>query len=278
MRLLVIFALLAFFPSIAAAGACDDIRKLAQLSDSGDIVARLQLGVCYGEGKNVHKDKTKARELFEKIDALSLGSDAIEQERQAQAYARNLLGVMYFKGDGVIRNEGKAKILYEKAIEQKLPKAMTNLGYLLTHGRNFSDVEKAISLYERAAEAGDTDAYYLLGDVYDYGPRRDYYNKHKARECYEKAAEKGHLNAQYRLGMMYKDGVGARQDSAKAVQWLEKAMSRKHIDAYYALGMMYYDGEGIEKDLPKAKEMFGLGCDAGHDKCCAMYAKINKGK
>lgn len=252
---------------------CEPIERISVYVANGDIEAITENGICYFNIKNYDN----AKKYFEVADTQKLPTNANAKQIEAQARASNFLGIMYMRGLGVARNEEKGKKLFEKGVKSNYPDAMANLAYYYLHRKGYlvTPMDEAIALYEKAAAMGCVRAMYGLGDLYDYGPRRDYHNKRKARTWYQKAAEAGHLNAQFRLGMMYKDGVGVRQNSETAKIWLEKAASRKHRDAQYHLGMMHYEGEGIPKNVEIAKELFGLACDNGNEKGCSMYAKIN---
>lgn len=60
------------------------------------------------------------------------------------------------------------------------------------------DYEKAVELYRKAAEQGNIDAQYILGDCYEngYGVEE---NENEAVKWYRKAAEQGHGEAKERL-------------------------------------------------------------------------------
>ena len=75
------------------------------------------------------------------------------------------------------------------------------------------------------AEAGDTEAQYNLGVMYDNGegiPQDDA----EAVRWYRLAAEQGSATAQYNLGVMYGTGEGVPQDNVEAHMWLNLAASR----------------------------------------------------
>ena len=74
----------------------------------------------------------------------------------------------------------------------------------------------AVKLYTKAAEQGDADAQFNLGDMYEKGdfvPKNDV----EAVKFYKKAAEQGHVKAQFNLGQMYKLGEGTQQSDVMAV-------------------------------------------------------------
>ena len=57
----------------------------------------------------------------------------------------------------------------------------------------------------------------------------------KAVELYQKAADQGNAHAQYGLGNCYFEGEGVPEDHKKAVEWFQKAADQEHEDAIKAL-------------------------------------------
>ena len=84
----------------------------------------------------------------------------------------------------------------------------------------------AVEYFSQAAEEGDAQAQYRLGECYFFkkGVRRDY---KKAAYWSEKAAQKGIASAQYLLGACYYKGKGVKKDAREAVVWFDKA-ARAH--------------------------------------------------
>lgn len=62
-----------------------------------------------------------------------------------------------------------------------------------------------------------------------------------------KAAEQGDIDAQYELGNCYYNGNGVSEDKAEAVKWYYKAANRGYARAQYSLGNCYYNGYGVHK-------------------------------
>jgi hypothetical protein len=56
-------------------------------------------------------------------------------------------------------------------------------------------------------------------------------NLAKAVEWYSKAAEQGDVDAQYKLGQMYYYGDGVGADFSKAVEWYTRAAEQGHEKA-----------------------------------------------
>lgn len=70
---------------------------------------------------------------------------------------------------------------------------------------------------------------------------------------YRTAAEQGDAQAQFQLGQCYEKGLGIDIDSAEAVKWYTKAADQGNADAMYSLGLCYYYAIGVPEDLNKAK-------------------------
>jgi TPR repeat protein len=55
----------------------------------------------------------------------------------------------------------------------------------------------------------------------------------------EQAAERGYAKAQDALGRAYFEGVGVRQDRAKALLWFRRAGEQGHLAAQNNAGLIY---------------------------------------
>lgn len=96
---------------------------------------------------------------------------------------------------------------------------------------------------------------------------------HQARTCFEKAAQAGHTEAQTMLGVLYFQGNGVPQDDREAARWFEKAAMADEHDAQTFIGVMYLEGRGVPKNerkalawFAKAAQWFALAARAGHPK------------
>lgn len=145
-----------------------------------------------------------------------------------------------------------------------------------------------------AAEAGDADKQFELGDVYRIGTRGGTgvrRNFTDARKWYTKAATQGHAGAQYALGRL-----GASKDIPMSAAWYIKAASQGHEKAiaaletintsclpsvqeavkqgsphaHYSLGIRYRAGRhGIAaKDYKEAARLFQIAADQDHGSAC----------
>ncbi len=105
----------------------------------------------------------------------------------------------------------------------------------------------------QAAEQGDAEAQWRLGDSYanGIGVGQDY---GEAAKWYGKAAEQGHTQAQYELGRLYAQGLGVARDYAEAAKWYRLAAEKGHVPAQHFLGHLYASGRGPETEYLEAPE------------------------
>ena len=101
------------------------------------------------------------------------------------------------------------------------------------------------------AEAGDANAQYAVGIIYQEG-RGVEKDLGKTIAWYEKAAAKGEVNALYTLGYMSHHGIGVAQNFDKAAQWYRAAGNKGHPKAMFELARLYMRGLGVERSFAEA--------------------------
>lgn len=74
-------------------------------------------------------------------------------------------------------------------------------------------------------------------------------------------AEAGDAEAQFRVGRMFDVGEGMAVNAKKAVFWYGKAATAGHAKAAYNLGIRYHDGDGVEKSEETAAKLFAIGAN-----------------
>jgi len=109
------------------------------------------------------------------------------------------------------------------------------------------DDATALRILRPLAEAGEPEAQYLVGRLYQQG-RGVAQDEAEAIRWYRKAAEREHPGAQFELGRAYDEGVIVPQDDAEAARWYEQAARRGHSEAQCRLGTMYMTGRGVAAD------------------------------
>src|SRR5438128_2119868 len=80
---------------------------------------------------------------------------------------------------------------------------------------------------------------------------------------FTKAAEAGNQDAQYGLGGMYERGMGVPQDYQQAARWYTKAAEAGDTGAQYCLSTLYYAGKGVPMDYMQAYMWANLAASKG---------------
>ncbi len=121
-----------------------------------------------------------------------------------------------------------------------------------------ADFATAVRLLRPLAEAGNAEAEFSLGDMYDKGQGvpQDFA---LAAKWYRKAADQGNAEAQRMLGIVYDLGrPDVRQDLAQAAFWYRKAADQGNAKAQCALAHAYEEGRGVPKDYVQAYMWYSL--------------------
>lgn len=146
-------------------------------------------------------------------------------------------------------------------------------------------------MYQLAADQGDPQAQYYIGDMHrmGYGVERDeagalrWYNLSAAQDNEDAneilSALAGNAAAQGELGKSHYDcytDYGQQEELNEAIKWLTSAAKgNTDEDALYTLGNIYYIGDGIEKDYQKALNYFILAAkqwnSSAQDRLGDMY-------
>ena len=151
-------------------------------------------------------------------------------------------------------NQDGAIQLYRRASDLGCSDATVHLAMMLID-RSDEERKEAISLLERADEAGNPSGTRNLGYCYAVGIGVEK-NKEIGARLYIKAAEAGNAKAMCNIGVLYSYGHGVEQDHAKAAEWY-----RRSAEGGYSRGMTNYacclrDGLGVERDPDLAAEWF----------------------
>jgi hypothetical protein len=121
------------------------------------------------------------------------------------------------------------------------------------------------------AEAGDAQAQYSIGGMYDAG-RGVTQDDTEAERWYRLAAAQGNAGAQYELGWRYANGVGVDKDDEEAVGWYRRAAAQGDAVAQVNLGVMYDTGRGVAQNYAEAVRWYRLAAAQGN-----AAAQVNLG-
>jgi TPR repeat protein len=100
----------------------------------------------------------------------------------------------------------------------------------------------------------------------------------KSIAWWRKAADMGNSNAMNDIACAYADGLGVKQDYAKARKWFEKAAALSHPSATYNLGKMRFKGDGFRKNRPRAFDFFEKAAELGEPAAQRMIRRFSRKK
>ncbi len=193
---------------------------------------------------------------------------------QGNADARNRLGLTYARFHPDQSQKYKTADWYLHAIAQgaiDAPVKIVNLYHGTEHPQNDAEIVKLATGY---AEKGVPEAQYVLGVAYETGQgvKQDYAT---AESWYRKAAEKGNRNAEYAIGniyyhlegSLYRDGHGVNQVESEqhdeSVKWFRLASDHGVAAAQFHRAAMYLSGYGESNDFAKARALYQRAGDQG---------------
>lgn len=131
-----------------------------------------------------------------------------------------------------------------------------------------------LRLFTKAIK-GDPEAAYQMGQHYQAGVYVDR-DPEKAMSFYEKAANAGFPEAMYQIGAMYYRGTDIERDMGQAVTWFKKAADKKFLVAYLTLGYLYLEPSvWMERDLQQAEYYYRLAADQGNIEGVAYLGRIH---
>jgi TPR repeat protein len=186
-------------------------------AEQGDAEAQARLGSQFVAGEGVGKDLAKGEQWFR------------ASADQGCAAGQFGLGALYAGTDG-----GKAAALFEKAAAQGNPLAKLSLAMLLIAGQGIpADQDRGAKLLTEAAETGNTEAMFRLGELYrsrGFAGR----NLTMAETWLRRAGTRGHTPALLALACLLVDDL-AIPDYDSAAIILREAANHGNIGARRAL-------------------------------------------
>ncbi len=135
------------------------------------------------------------------------------------------------------------------------------------------DYAEAARLWRPLAKAGDADAQFALGTLYQQG-RGVEHDDARATRWFRRAAEQGSVPAQYNLGNAYKFGRGVKADDKMAFQWWEKAAQAGLAPAQFNLGTAYLHGRGVTQSTEQGIAWYREAAANGHPGARAVLERL----
>ncbi|RKP40089.1 hypothetical protein BJ085DRAFT_9851, partial [Dimargaris cristalligena] len=130
----------------------------------------------------------------------------------------------------------------------------------------FKDNEEAQKLLEKAAQFGNADAQYRLGQAFEFGECGYETDPMYSVSYYRMAAEQGHKEAQMALSAWYLSGSPGTvdQNDNLAYKWCAKSAAQGLVKAEFAMGYYFEVGIGTPIDVEKAKEWYHIAISHGN--------------
>ena len=122
------------------------------------------------------------------------------------------------------------------------------------------DRDKAKEYFQEAAQAGNGEAWYYLGNLEMNSIDLDQYEQ--VMEYYTKAYECGYGPGLVGQAMLYEDGLGVEQDFAKAFELYTQATKEGYVEGYCGLGNLYWHGNGVLPDEKVALEYYKMAVES----------------
>ncbi len=92
--------------------------------------------------------------------------------------------------------------------------------YVLDDPANY---KSSLRIWQDAANNGDPEAQYFVGEIYEKGLTAGQPDYTLARVWYEKSAAQGYNRAAVNLGRLYEQGLGVEKSPRQAFEWYQKA-------------------------------------------------------
>jgi TPR repeat protein len=138
------------------------------------------------------------------------------------------------------------------------------------------DYQAALNAWNPAAQQGDTDAEYNVGQLYRLGQGVKI-NYLTAQSYYIKAAQKDHPLAQLNLGTMYYSGKLGVDEEESAFYWLHKAAENDNAEAQWMIAVMLFNGQGVIQDSIAAYSWLTLASEQHHPQASLDQKKLKRG-
>ncbi|MFZ1813716.1 MAG: caspase family protein [Rhizobiaceae bacterium] len=127
-----------------------------------------------------------------------------------------------------------------------------------------------------AALAQDGDSRALKGLAYmRLNPDEARFDPTEAVTLLQKAADAGDPEAMFELGKLFEQGIGTKQDTQKALELFRRSADLDFADAINDLGFLHFQGgQGIVRDQKKAISLFARAAELRHPEAMFNYAAL----
>ncbi len=200
--------------------------------NNNDAAAMTLLGELYNQGLGVAVDPKKASDWYR----------LAAQRGDASALAS--LGLMALDGRGMPKNQAQGRAWLEEAAARGNPLASHNLALLLLASNADADLQKAVDLLKKAAEAEIPDAQHALGVLYLKG-RGVAKDPAAAARLFERAARNGSSVGEVEYAILLFNGEGVPASESQAARSFRRAAAKGNAIAQTRLARLLVAGRGV---------------------------------
>jgi TPR repeat protein len=238
-------------------------RWNSRAAEGGMPEAQARLGSQYATGLGATADRELAERWFRA---------SAEKDSAAGQFG---LGALYSAAYSGISAEQEAVRWFEKSAEKGNTAAQMCLAMALLDGRGTPpDAPRGLKLMTKAAEGGQIEAMFRLGQLYRRDDRIEK-NISQAESWLRRAGIRGHGSAPMALTQLLIEDLPAPDYMAAAVVLRDSA---EHNDpqAQFELGRLYAAGRGVVKDFEEAKRWLLKAAEAGIAEASSVLALVEE--
>lgn len=244
----------------------EEARKWLELAaNQGDLHS--QFALCELELSSLGDDRSKAQEIFARVEALA---------EEGLPDAKLFVAFDYLNGHicGKKKPEEAARIYTQLAYSGN-PTACYELGKLFRKGLGVKrDLMEAVDLFQRSAKIGHMGSAQSLAEMYFTGEGVEE-SEEKAIQVLLDSGEQTRGSALYVLACVIDQHKGSRKDPKTVASLLERSAAEGHPEAIHAMGTIAEDNDEIEKAFQYYTEAANKGVAAAN---CSLYFLYKDGK
>jgi TPR repeat protein len=272
------------------------VKWWSKAASAGDVPSMVLLGRLYdgqlgqtslANSKTAYDYFMKAAEKGDSSAMVAVGirllkSDAVAaDEKKGMSWLNKAIEAGNFAGwlalgdyQANIKNDPKAALeLFDKGSEAGHPECMLRSASFYMEGKGAKkNTERAVSLLEKSAEAGNAQAHLFLASTILAEEKPDI---GKAYGHLLTAANSGMALAQNELGLFYLSGKMGVADISAAISWFGRAAQAGLAAAQNNLGALHERGAGVQQSYENAAKLYTLAAQQGNPSATLALARFN---
>lgn len=236
------------------------IKKIVTDTKNPYVLVNYSQCLFRGIGQYIEHDEEKALEVLKNIP-----------NKEDPFYLLNMGYIYIEGFKGIEPDGAKSIELLEKAYQKGEGEATGAIGWTYLNGKGVeTNIPKGIEWLQKGVKIGESGSMYLLAMVYssDDPNLQKYHNPQEALSLLEKSASIGNSDARIALATWYDSGTNVNKDHQKAFGFFQLADKYGNAEGTRNLAICYKNGEGCEKDLVMAEKLYIKAADKGNVSAC----------